>query len=199
MNRFQSLSDWFRRLSRRERRVVSAGAVVSALALFTVWTVLPFLGRWQAREESIAAQKMRLTQLQSLVRDEPGLRQSLATRRRAHESLGRQLLTGSTPALAASSLQALLQGYADQSQVSLDRVDPVSEPGGAPKDELPSVPVRLSGQGDIYGVTALLNRLQYGEKLLVLDELAVNAGGVAGSHPDVLVFSVRLHGLYRSE
>lgn len=176
-----------------------AGALVSTIALLTVWVLLPFAERWQIREDTIAGERTRLLQLQSLVQGQSELRQSLAMRQRAHTSLRGRLLTGSTPALAASGLQALLQAYADQSQVNLDRVDPVAEPGAASKDQLPAIPVRLTGQGDIYGLTALLNRFQYGEKLLVVDELSVNAGGVAGSRPEVLVFSVRLHGLYRPE
>jgi type II secretory pathway component PulM len=199
MSRFQSLFAWSRRLSPRERRILIAGALVSASALLAVWVVLPFVERWQFREESIATQRARLMQLQSLIQEQSGLRQSLASRQRAHPSVRARLLTGSTPALAASDLQALLQRYADQSQVNLDRVDPVAEPGAPQKGELPAIPVRLTGQGDIYGLTALLNNVQHGEKLLVVDELSVNAGGVAGSHPDVLVFSVRLHGLYRAE
>jgi type II secretion system (T2SS) protein M len=199
MSRFQSLSAWFRRLSARERRVVAAGALVSSLALLAVWAVLPFAHRWQQREAAIAAQETRLMQLRMRVEGESAARRSLTSRQNARASVRRQLLTGSTPALAASNLQALLQAYADSSRINLDRVDPVADPGAATDQGLPAIPVRLSGQGDIYGLTGLLNRLQYGEKLLVIDELSVNAGGIAGYKPDLLVFSVRLHGTYSPE
>lgn len=199
MSRFQSLSAWFRRLSARERRVVAGGAVVSTLALLGVWVILPFARRWQDREAAIAGQEIRLSQLRMLVNSQTAVRQAVAERQRARTAVHRHLLTGSTPALAASNLQALLQGYADSSRVSLDRIDLVAEPGAAGDHGLPAIPVRLSGQGDVYGLTSLLNRLQFGEKLLVIDELSVNAGGVAGSKPDLLVFSVRLHGAYSSE
>jgi hypothetical protein len=199
MSHFQSLSAWYRRLSARERRVVAAGALVSALALLTVWAVLPFARRWQERETAIAAQQTRLMQLHSLVEAEDAARQSLTSRQRARSAVRQRLVTGSTPALAASNLQALLQGYADSSRVNLDRVDLVAEPGAASDHALPVIPVRLSGQGDIYGLTGLLKRLQHGEKLLVIDELSVNAGAVAGNQPDLLVFSVRLHGAYTPE
>jgi type II secretion system (T2SS) protein M len=196
MSRFQSLSAWFRRLSRRERLIVSAGALVSALALLSVWVVLPLARRWQDREATINLKQTQLAQLQTLVANNGAIRKNLAERQAARVALRQRLLTGSTPALAASNLQALLQGYADASQVSLDRVDVVAAPGTEGGQGLPAVPVRLSGQGDIYGLTSLLDRLQNGEKLLVIDELSVNAGGVAGYRPDLLVFSVRLHGAY---
>jgi hypothetical protein len=199
MSRFQSLSAWFRRLSARERRVVAAGALVSTLALLTVWVVLPFAHRWQEREAAIVAQETRLMQLRRLVEAEDAARQSLTLRQRARDAVRQRLVTGTTPALAASNLQALLQSYADTSRVNLDRVDLVAEPGAASDHALPVIPVRLSGQGDIYGLTGLLNRLQHGEKLLVTDELSINAGAVAGNQPDLLVFSVRLHGTYSPE
>jgi hypothetical protein len=199
MSRFQSLSAWFRRLSARERRVIAAGALISIVALLAVWVVLPFARRWQDREAAIDAQETRLMQLRILAGAEAGARQSLVARQRARSAIHRRLFTGSTPALAASNLQALLQGYADTSRVSLERVDLVAEPGTAGDQGLPAIPVRLSGQGDIYGLTGLLNRLHRGEKLLVIDELAVNAGRAGSYQPDLLVFSVRLHGAYSPE
>lgn len=199
MNRFQSLSAWFRRLSRRERRVVAAGALVSTLALLAVWAVLPFARRWQDREAAIAAKQTQFAQLRTLVEGEAVTRQSLSARERDRTALRERLLTGATPALAASNLQALLQEYADASRVTLDRVDLVAEPGATGEEGLPTIPVRLSGKGDVYGMTDLLNRLQYGGKLLMVEELMVNVGGVAGSMPDLLIFSVRMLGGYSPE
>lgn len=199
MSRFQSLSDWYRRLSARERRTLAAGALVSSLALLAVWVVLPYASRWQDREAAIAAQETRLMQLRTLVEGENAVRQNLASGQRARSALRRRLLTGSTPALAGSSLQARLQALADTSRVSLDRIDPMAEPGAAADHGLPAIPVRLSGKGDIHGLTSFLIGLQHGEKLLVVDELSVNAGDATGQRPDLLVFSVRLHGAYSAE
>jgi type II secretory pathway component PulM len=195
MNRSQSLSAWFRRLSRRERRVVVAGALVSALALLVVWGVLPFLRRWQDRETMIAERQMQLAQMQSLIEGEADTRQRLAARQRDRAALRARLLTGTTPALAASSLQALLQEYADGSRIALERVDLVTEPRELSSGKLRAIPVQLSGRGDIYGLADLLVRLQYGEKLLVIDELRVTGIGTDQA-PELLNLSVRLHGAY---
>jgi type II secretory pathway component PulM len=199
MNRFQSLSAWFRRLSRRERRVVAAGALVSALAVLAGWVVLPFARHWQDRETAIAAKQAQLAQLRALVEGEVSTRQSLGARQHDRTVLRRQLLTGPTPALAASDLQSLLQGYADDSRVMLDQVDLVAEPGPTGKEGLPVIPVELSAQGDIYGLAEFLARLQYGGKLLVVDELRVNASEIRGGGPQVLTWSVRLHGATSSK
>ncbi len=199
MSHFQSLSAWFRRLSRRERRVVAAGVVVSMLAVLLSWGVLPLARRWEDRQSAIGAKQAQLAQLRALVESQAARRQGLAARQRDHTALRRRLLTGATPALAASNLQALLQGYADASRVTLTRVDLVAEPTAGGDEGLPAIPVRLSARGDIYGFTALLSRLQYGEKLLVIDELQVSPDGAVGDGPDLLTFSVRLHGGYGTE
>lgn len=178
---------------------MAAGALVSTLALLAVWVALPFAQRWRDREAAIAGKQTQLEQLQKLVEGGTATRLSLGARQRASIALRQRLLTGSTPALAASNLQALLQGYADASRVSLDRVDLVADPGVAGDQGPPTIPVRLSAQGDIYGLSGLLSRLEYGEKLLAVDELSVNAGGVAGYRPELLTFSVRLHGVYSPE
>jgi hypothetical protein len=178
--------------------VIAAGAAVSTLALLVVWLVLPLVRRWEDREATIAAKQTQLAQLRSLVEDESVIRQSLTARERSRRELRDRLLTGATPALAASSLQALLQNYADGSRVALERVDPVAEPGAAGSEVLPAIPVQLSGRGDIYGLSDLLTRLQYGRKLLAIDELRVTV--IAADHaPDLLNFSVQLHGVYGAE
>jgi hypothetical protein len=176
--------------------VVAAGALATTLALLAAWVVLPFVGRWQDREAAIEVKQTQLAQLRALVGAASATRQSLSARLDARTALRERLLTGATPALAASALQALLQAYADESRVTLTRVDLVAQPGATGDEGLPEIPVRLSAHSDIYGLTGLLIRFQYGEKLLVIDELMVNVGAVGGDRPDLLTFSVRLHGAY---
>src|SRR5438034_1176747 len=90
--------------------------------------------------------------------------------------------------------------------VLLDRVDAAGEPR-PDKPGLLAIPVQLQGRGDVYGLVDFLYRLQHGEKLLVTDELSLNAGfepvltaelegGGGGARPQNLSWSLRLHGLY---
>jgi len=193
------LSATLQRLNPRERRVVAAGAAVSAAALFIVLLVLPFAHQWVTREAAIAASREQWTRLQSLVSGESRLRRVLDTVRLAQQSVRGRLLAGTTPAVAASNLQVLLQRYADESAVQLDRVDAVSE--AEPSREgggggLLAIPVRLQVHGDVYGLVDFLYRLQHGEKLLVTDELGINAGLGSTLGSQSLTWSVRLHGLY---
>jgi hypothetical protein len=199
MKVFQSLSDSFQRLSRRERLVVAAGLGVTLAVLGVTQVVLPFADRWAARERAYAASREQWVRLQGLVASEARLRQALDRERNVQRSSGNLLAPGTTPALAASGLQALLRRYAEESMLQLDRVDVAGQPK-ADRPGLLEIPVALQGQGDIYGLVDFLFRVQHGERLLVIDELLVNAGYARPLAQDggvrALVWSLRAHGLY---
>jgi hypothetical protein len=199
MRAFQSLSGSFQRLSRRERLMVSAGLAVSLVALCVTQVVLPFADRWAARERAYAASREQWVRLQGLVVSEDRLRQALNQERSVWRASGDLLAPGTTPALAGSGLQALLRRYAEESMLQLDRVDVAGEPK-SDRHGLLEIPVALQGQGDIYGLVDFLFRVQHGERLLVIDELLVNAGFARSLAQDggvrALVWTLRAHGLY---
>jgi hypothetical protein len=199
MKVFQSLSDSFQRLSRRERLVVPAGLAVSLAALCVTQVVLPFADRWATRERAYAASREQWMRLDGLVVSEGRLRQALNREHSVQRSSGDLLVPGTTPALAASGLQDLLRRYAEESMLQLDRVDVAGQPK-ADRPGLLEIPVALQGEGDIYGLVDFLFRVQHGERLLVIDELLVNAGFARPGLPDdgarTLTWSLRAHGLY---
>src|SRR3989454_744799 len=203
MRLLRSLSDTLRRLKPRERRVIAGGAIVSAAALVIVLGVVPFAHRWAAREAVYAASREQWMRLATLATSRDRLRRALDEHQRAFAADEARLVSGATPALAASMLQGLLQRYADESAVQLDRVDVAGQPR-PDKPGLLAIPVQLQGQGDIYGLVDFLYRLERGEKLLVVDDLTLNAGFAwmptpafaGGRQSQRLTWSVRLHGLY---
>lgn len=174
---------------------MSGGAVVSAGALLIVLVMLPLARRWATREDALRASREQLNRLQVLVASENRLRRALDERNLAYRAASARLIAGTTPALAGSNLQVLLQRFADESAVQLDRVDVVGEPK-ADQSGLLAVPARFQGRGDIYGLVDFLYRIERGEKLLVIDELNVNAPFWISDTRQTLVWSVRLHGLH---
>src|SRR6266550_4863927 len=199
------LSDTLRRLNPRERRVVLGGALVSATALVLVLLGLPLAHHWAVREAAYTVSREQWLRLAALAASTDRLRRAVDERKLAHATDEARLVTGATPALAASALQGLLQRYADESSVQLNRVDVASQPR-SDQSGLLAIPVQLQGQGDIYGLVDFLSRLEHSEKLLALDELSVNAGFAMGYNPrfnprfgktsPYLSWTLRLHGLY---
>jgi hypothetical protein len=201
MRASRSPSDWLRGLSPREQRFVRVGAGASAAALALTLVLLPAAERWAAREEAYAASRDRWTRLQALVASERELRRALDEQRRARRGTVELLLTGPTPALAATNLQVLLQQYAEESFVQLNRVDVAGQPR-AEGPGLLAIPVVLQGQGDIYALVDFLYRVQHGPRLLVIDEISVNnrsssfSSSSSGREQQALVWSLRARGLY---
>ena len=196
MRALRSHSAWLSGLSRRERIFIVGGAGIAAAMLAITLVILPGLDRWMAREAALAADRERHARLTALVSSENGLRRALAGRRSAQAGTMRLLLTGASPALAASNLQTLLQRYAEESLVQLNRVDVVGEPK-AERPGLVSLPVLLQGQGDIHGLLDFLYRVQHGQKLLVVEEISVNTrSSYLREDDETLQWSLRARGLY---
>ena len=178
------------------------GAAVSVTALLVVGVVLPFAHRWAVREADYAARRDQWTRLEALVANADRLREALAADRVAFAGASDRLVSGPTPALAASTLQGLLQRYATESAVQLDRVDVAADPRPEGSGLL-AIPVQLQARGDIYGLVDFLYRVEQGDKLVVVDELTLNAGvdgvdspGEARGQPETMSWTLSVHGLY---
>src|SRR2546428_13454984 len=78
------LSDTFRRLNPRERRVVLGGALVSATALVLVLLGLPFAHRWAVREAAYRASREQWLRFAALTANTDRLRRALARRDTPH-------------------------------------------------------------------------------------------------------------------
>lgn len=191
------LSDSLRRVNARERRFIIFGAGVAASLLFVMTVALPLARRWAARETLYAATREQWARLAGLAAGVEPLRSTRDTQRLAQGPEAARLVTGATPALAASGLQGLLQRFAEEHGVQLDRVDVAAQPR-PDRAGLLAIPAQLQGQSDITGLVDFLLRIQVSQVLLVVDELAVNAPTDGRDGRQTLLWTVRLHGLYRA-
>lgn len=196
MKAFHWLSDTFRRRNKRERLVVLLGVTVVGVTFAGIDVAAPMVNRWKAREAEIALRRDQLSRLHALVAEEEDLRRAVTALRDVNAGSAHVLLEGETIAVASSGLQRILNLYADQSQVLVDRVDFASNRLTEDVDVLAPVPAFITARGDIYGLVDLLFYLQHGEKLLVIDEMVVNAGrNGPGDHAN-LTWTIGLHGHY---
>ncbi|NIN49934.1 MAG: hypothetical protein GTN62_07445 [Gemmatimonadales bacterium] len=171
------------------------GALVSAVALVTVYAVVPYAQRWMDREAEIAAKAEQRARLETLIERQEAMRETVAGLRRERGQTSGLLLAGNTPAVAASDLQLLIKRYADESRVLLERVDVAGEVDVS-GDSLVPIPARLTARGDIFGLVDLLFYLQNGEKLLVIDDFRISAGRFRRATDQLVTWTVTLHGYY---
>ena len=162
-------------LEPRERRTITIAAAVLGAALLFAYGILPFERRWSAREELIATRAEQVARLRWLAEHEPELRQATATRLASEGSVERpRLLAGRSAALAASSLQTLVQGYADDAGVSVRELNVAGAPDSASVLGTETIPATVSAIGDIRGVSDFVSRLQNGTTLIDIREIGVS-------------------------
>jgi hypothetical protein len=167
---------------------------VSLLALVIAYGVLPYVRRLQTREQLIAAELDRLARVRGLINGETALRTAIEEHGGALNAGAQRLLSGRTPALVASSLQTLLQEYANQSLVTVSRLD-VRE--SVLSNGVQMMPATVSAIGDIYGISQLLYLIQHGSRVLEIAELSVRPNPALKG--ELLQITVTLRGAYVNE
>ena len=182
-------------ISARERRTITIALAISLVALVITYGVLPYARRLQEREALIAVQANRVARLRGLINSEEQLRIAVSDRIGALDAGDQRLLAGRTPALVASSLQTLLQEYANQSQVTVSRLDVTGESTNS--NGVMMMPATVSAIGDIYGISQMLYLIQHGSRMLEISEFTVRPNPALRG--ELLQMTVTLRGAYVGE
>jgi hypothetical protein len=174
---------------------VVGGAAIALATLTLTFVVLPYARRWSAQTEAIEAARDQRDRLRGLLAGEHAIRRALDERRAARARYAHRLVTGGTPALAASELQAVIARYAEESRVSVTRMSVVGEPA-AIDSGLSAIPLQLTAESDVHGLADFLARVRGGEKLLAIEEITVTVGSPNRDGTHSFVWSLRLRGPY---
>lgn len=207
-------------LNDRQRRTVMLGTWVVAAAVMLTYVIVPFVREWRVRESRIATMRAKVERLTQVVGTEGAVDSLVRAREAALALEPTRVQRARSRALAASALQSLVQELADASNVSVTRLDVAAfdagMAGGASANAMPramlsprtardtgdardaqhaidSLPMTLSANGDIYGLTALLEQLRRARQALVVDKLSVQVNSALRGAPDVLQMTVTLH------
>jgi hypothetical protein len=158
----------------RERRTITIAVAVLATAVLIVYGILPYARRWTAREDLIAMRAEQVARLRWLAANESSLQTAMAARLAQTTGVDRpRLLSGRSSALAASALQTVVQGYADEAGVTVRELNVA----GAPDSTVAgaeAIPATVSAVGDIWSVTDFVSRLQNGGTLIDIREIGVS-------------------------
>ncbi len=160
-----------RPLSNRERRVIVIAGAIAALALIVAYGLAPFYRRWSGQEAQITTSSDRLSRLRKLIGDQDTLSRTLSSLERTSGVNGR-LVSARTVSLASSELQRVMQMYAEQSKVSIDRLE-FSPAADSTFDLSSGIPLTISAVGDIYGITSFLSALRTGTPVVEVREVSL--------------------------
>ena len=158
----------------RERRTITTALAVLASAVLVVYGILPYARRWSAREDLIAMRAEQVARLRWLAANEASLQNATATRLARTTGVERpRLLSGRSPALAASALQTVVQSYADEAGITVRELNVAGAPDSAAAG-IESIPATVSAIGDIWSVADFVSRLQNGATLIDIREIGVS-------------------------
>lgn len=170
-----NLKPWIeliRRWPRRQQQLfwVAVGLVLVLVLYYGILAPLAALGdKW---EQELARQQQLLRQYQTLLANREAIKERLAAARKVLSQAEGQLLSGTSPAVAAADLQELIKKLTQEQgiQVVSIKVLPQREQG-----TYLEIPLGLQLAGRIDQFLGLLHQLEYNPKLLLVTEVEVMA------------------------
>lgn len=171
----------------REQRTILIGVTVVAVAVLTVFGIMPRVRSWTTREQQLSAARAKLAELSTVVQGQPQLDAMIQSQQQALALQPRRVLRARSRALAASALQSLVQELADASNVTVTRLDVAN------LESTGDLPITLAANGDIYGLASLLQQLRSAHYAVVVDKLTSQNNSALRGAPDVLQITLSLH------
>lgn len=128
------------------------------------------IARWSDRETTITVKREQISRWRALLANADSIRAEVAGLENRRESETR-LMRARSAAAAGADVQSYVQEQAAASNVTVSSLDVAGD--AERSGPVPVVPVTVAAIGDIYGVAAWLDRLQYGSPLLEIRELVI--------------------------
>lgn len=166
------MSNFWRRLSRRERALVILTGVILLIFIGKYALVTPFFERREWVKQQLENQPQLLTKNLRYLSQKETMLAGLEAAREQIKAQEPKLLTGDTPSVSASDLQETVQAMAarEGTQVITTRV--ISpEPAGS----FSKIGIQLEIGGQIQQLASLIRGIETAPKLLVIDEINVRS------------------------
>ena len=183
-------------MTSRDRRALTAGAVVVGLALLCLRIAPAGWQRFQATANATQARSELLARMRDDVRSASRLEDSAVVIRRRMAALAPEVLVGETGSEAAADLGLRLSAAAERHRVRVNRTDQVAD--SAFGNGLARVTLRMALESDTQGLLGLLDATATETAVLVADELriAVLDAHVSAERPELLQTELTVSGWY---
>ncbi len=165
------------KLSPRDRRAITIGALVLLPSLFAVWGVKPFLATLSESRDFLSVERAALSRERAAVnaaQRNPGLQQLADSLMRA---MSPRLFAGRDDVMATAELVSHLGAVAEQHDVWLQNA--TTRPAEVGEAGVRTLHVALRAESDLEGLLRFFQALERGEKLLRVERLDISVA--AGS------------------
>ncbi|HEV8437045.1 MAG TPA: type II secretion system protein GspM [Methylomirabilota bacterium] len=173
--------------TKRERTLIGLAVVVGAAILLYVFLFEPLQGWKRTAAELIPTREAVLERRRLLVAQRPVLTAEIEQTNKRLQVYAPRWLKGPTPPLAASELQTLVKGVAEQAgaEVRSERILPLVDRSG-----LQEVPIEITVASGLREAVRLLYDLEHTTKILTVQDVKVRVVAVGQPRDLLTTFTV---------
>ena len=173
--------------TRRERSLIGLGVLVGLIIVGYLYVLEPIQDWKRSGSDLIPAREAVLERRRVMVAQRPAIAAEIEQVNKQISAVTPRWLKGPTPPLAASELQTLVKGLAEQAgaEVRSERILPLVERGG-----LQEVPIEITVASGLREAVRLLYDLEHTTKILTVQDVKVRVVAVGQAHDLLTTFTV---------
>ena len=158
-------------ISKRDKKILTIGAIAVALFLFVTYVVNPFIESEQEIREKTEQRELLLQKYEKIINQKGEVEKSLAQMKRNQGHIKGKLLKGSTPSLAAAEMQKMLEKISKKYDLELKSVK-VKE--AEKKGDFLAIPLEIRLTTDLNSTRKFLADLENNKKYLIIPQLKIS-------------------------
>jgi len=159
------------KISKRDKKVLTVGAVAVFLILVMNYVVFPFIESEKGIRERTQQKEMVLQKYEKIIKQRKEVEEKLDQLNRKLNRLNRKLLKGSTTSLAAAEMQKILERISSKHDLELKSVK-VKE--AEERGEFLAIPIEVRLTTDLNRARKFLADLEKNSKYLVIPKLKIS-------------------------
>jgi hypothetical protein len=158
------------KLSEKDRKALIIGTACLVLYISIKFIALPIYSSEDETRQQIENKVFFIKKYYEILNQKAFYEQKRKANESIKNALTKRFLNKKKPALAAASLQKILEGYSKQSSVTIESAR-IEKPKYISR--LLSVPVEISVQSNLKNLTRFLYLIENHEKFMIVEELTI--------------------------
>ncbi len=157
-------------LSEKDKKALIVGGVCLFIYISIKFIISPIYSSGEETRQQIENKVFFIKKYYEILNQKAFYEQKRKANETIKNALAKRFLNKEKPALAAASLQKILEGYSKQSSVAIEsaRIEKPKYISG-----LLSVPVEISVRSDLKNLTRFLYLIENHEKFMIIEELSI--------------------------
>ena len=158
-------------ISKRDKKILTIGALAVALFLFITYVINPFIESEQEIREKTEQREMLLQKYEKIINQKSEVEKNLAQMKRKQGQIKGKLLKGSTPSLAAAEMQKMLEKISDKYDLELKSV---KVKDAEKEGDFLTIPLEIRLTTDLNSTRKFLTDLETNKKYLIIPQLKIS-------------------------